>query len=110
MTTLKTSSFTCSETFLGGINTVNGSIENERTYRFRVTKNHAGSFDCIPEYYSEEMDKWLTGSPGWNIEEVIDSTGLYMDFGSKRVILPTESVWEEIRQRLKTVTIHYGSE
>lgn len=98
--------FICSVTFSGGTKTEYGSIENEKTYRFKVVKNKSGSFDCVPEYFSEKKGKWLMGSSGWNIEEVIDSNGLYIDFGSNQVIIPTESVWEEIRQRLKTVNVN----
>lgn len=103
MVTDKTSSFTCSKTFYGGTKHSDGTIDDKKTYRFKVVKNQYGSFDCIPEYYSIESDKWVGGSHGWNVEEVFDSTGLYLNFGSNKVIVPTEDVWEEIRERLKSV-------
>jgi len=98
----ETQSFSCSETFIGGTKTDIGSIENVKTFRFKVVKNQSDSFDCIPEYYSEKSEKWIKCSPGWNVENVIGSTGLYLNFGSNQVIIPTESVWDEIRQRLKS--------
>lgn len=94
--------FVCSETFSGGFRTDSGSIENLKTFRFKVVKNQSGSFDCIPEYYSEKKENWVKCFSGWNIEDIIDSRGLFLNFGTNQVILPTESVWDEIRQILKS--------
>lgn len=102
MTIDKTTSLICSETFSGGIKTENGLIENEKTYRFKIIKNQSGSYDCIPESFSEKNENWTKVGPGWNVENVIDSTGLYLNFGSNQVLLPTESVWNEIREFLKS--------
>ena len=97
MNTLKLLSFTTHNTFLGGVLDEFGVVQNLRNYRFRITQNQMSSFNCTPESYYESKDIWVSTSMGWYLEDVIDCERIFVDFGSNKVILPTQDVWNEIR-------------
>lgn len=72
------------------------------TCRFTVTRAKSnGKLIARPERINEETGQWIPLKPAcWYLEDVLHSRGLYVDFGSRRIISPTEEVWQEIQSRL----------
>jgi hypothetical protein len=88
-----------SETFYGNIQGKEDS-KHEKLYRFKIVKDETEKLIALPEEYSMEIDEWKVACPGWRLEDVTGSKGLYLDFGQKRFIIPTEKAWDEINDAL----------
>ena len=89
-----------------GTETFHGNLQgeenprHEKVYRFKIVMNETGKIIAIPEEFSEALDQWKIACPGWRLEDVKGSKGLFLDFGQKRFIIPTEKVWNEITDAL----------
>lgn len=93
--------FIGSETFFGSIQGKKES-ENEKLYRFKIVVNDTKKLVAIPEMLLVETGEWISASPGWRLKDIAGSKSLFLDFGQKRFIIPTDKVWDEIRDALKT--------
>tara|TARA_R110002049_G_scaffold122325_1_gene277157 strand:- start:1182 stop:1514 length:333 start_codon:yes stop_codon:yes gene_type:complete len=91
--------FTGTETFSGNIKGKEAETLNKQ-YRFKIELNERQKQIAIPEVYLEETGQWKQASPGWKLDDVMDSKGLFLDFGQKKYIMPTIAVWDEIRNAL----------
>jgi ABC-type uncharacterized transport system ATPase subunit len=91
--------FTGSEVFYGNIQGVKNDTP-KKMYRFKIESNERQKLIAIPEVYLEETGQWKQASPGWKLDDVMDSKGLFLDFGQKKYIMPTIVVWDEIRNAL----------
>ncbi len=91
--------FIGTETFSGN-SRINDDLAHEKMYRFKIVMNEAKKLIAIPEVYSEDSREWKIACLGWRLEDVTGSKGLFLDFGQKRFILPTEKVWDEINHAL----------
>lgn len=81
----------------------NGQFNDEGfTCRFAITKmKTSGKLIVHPEILNKENGSWKPARPAsWVLDTVLDSQGLYLDFGSSQTIKPTPEVWQEIRNRL----------
>lgn len=79
-----------------------GSDNTSFSCRFAITRMKAsGSLVAHPEVLMEDTGQWRPARPAsWMLDDILDSQGLWLDFGSRRTIEPTEEVWQEIRTRL----------
>lgn len=71
--------------------------------RFTVTREKSkGKLIARPERINQETGQWIPfKKPAcWYLEDVLHSRGLYVDFGARQTISPTEEVWQEIQSRL----------
>jgi len=89
-----------------GTEIFHGSIEDQESeavkkeYRFKIILNERQKLIAIPEVYIPKSNIWKKTCPGWLLDDVMDSKGLFLDFGQKKYIMPTISVWNEIRNAL----------
>jgi len=75
-------------------------LAHEKTYRFKIVMDETEKLIAIPEVYAEKSNEWKIACPGWRLDDVVGSKGLFLDFGQKRFIIPTEKVWDEINDAL----------
>ncbi|HBX65152.1 MAG: hypothetical protein CL670_03040 [Balneola sp.] len=91
--------FTGTQMFCGNIR---GKEEaSDKMFRFKIVLSESDKRIAIPEEFIEETKEWKPACSGWRLEDILDSKGLFLDFGQKRYIKPTAKVWAEIRSALK---------
>jgi hypothetical protein len=76
--------FTGSETFIG--NTLEQEKESHnKTYRFMILSNDRGILEAIPEVSLHNSNEWKRACPGWRLEDIIGSTGLFFRFRKEEI-------------------------
>jgi hypothetical protein len=94
--------YTCTELFIGNIRGKE-EINPDKKYRFKILINEKDKLIAIPEVYLDEKEEWKKASSGWELKDVMRSQALFLDFGQKKYIRPTNVVWDEIEDEFGNV-------